>query len=98
MSSRLNAGLGIGRCGAVAVAACADRFAVSETFRLEGDCCDCACVAFLCGDTAAGAGVEENLRALGTACTARLAALACSIVAVFIVWQLYRSHTVTGRG
>ncbi len=84
MSSRLKAGLGIGRCVAGAVAACADRVAVSDTFRFEDVGCDCDCVAFRCGDIAAGAGVEENVRALGTLCTARFAALACSIVAFFM--------------
>lgn len=66
-SSRLNAGDGIGRRGSVdvAVAAAAERFAVSDTFRLDNGC-DCDCADWRYGDTAAFACVVENVRALET--------------------------------
>lgn len=83
-SLRLNAGEGTGRCCDDAGAAWASRFAVSETFRFEGGCV-CVCVCPLrYGETAAGAGVEEKRRARGRHWTARLAVLACSIVAAFM--------------
>ena len=82
VSSRLKAGLGTGLCGAVAVAACADRFAVSDTFRFD---VDCAWVGLRYGDTAAGVGVEEKRRARGRHWIAFLAVLVCSIVAAVTI-------------
>ena len=82
-SVRLKAGLGVGRCCDATAAACADRVAVSDTFRFDVDFgCDCA--PLLYGEMAAGAGVEENRRALGRHWTTRLAVLACNMLAVFI--------------
>lgn len=88
-SLRLNAGLGIGRC-AVAAAAAAGRGAVSDTLRL-GEAWVwvwvCACVVLRYGETAAGDGLEEKRR-LGRHCTARLAVVACSIVAAGFMCDL----------
>ena len=82
-SVRLKAGLGVGRCCDATAAACADRVAVSDTFRFAVDF-DWDGAALLYCEMAAGAGVEENRRAFGRHWTARLAVLACNMLAVFI--------------
>lgn len=60
---------------------------MSDTFRF-GEACDCGVlccwVVLRYGERAAVAGVEEKRRALGRLWTARLAVVACSIVAAFM--------------
>lgn len=83
----MKAGLGTALRGDVAAAACADRFAESETFR-RVVCGVCVAAVRLYGDRAAGAGVEENRRTCGKHWVAFLAGRADNMTALMRVWVM----------